>query len=174
MHKHEWRLIRATKMINQRPTTEYGCRTCGDVYVTHTGEEPSVLREDTMAIPKLHVKKGDIVRVVLEGEVKNVTESSFLIGDDISYSNRIWNNSNHVMKAEVIRHSYSVGDRLDRNELARWNPPSGTVVSHEPSMAGIARRWMKLNESERWVDQRGIFDMIAAMPNTYYTIEVIA
>jgi len=174
MHKHQWRLVQAMKMIDQPPTVEYQCRTCGARYTTHTGEEPSVLREDIMPIIN-KPKPGDTVEVTIRGVVTSTAPAGFHIRTDKENDLRMaqayrnfYYEEPALVSVTIIRRAYWVGNIINRNDIMTWNPPSGTVIIQD----GIS--WMKIDRGmAQWVDSTGTYAEPSAMPSGNYRIEVI-
>jgi hypothetical protein len=74
------------------------------------------------------VKKGDRVRVVLEGEVRGVEhDADFVIGP-IGVDNFITQSAQHVVSVEVLAKQFKVGDTVSGDDYAKL--PIGTVVVH--------------------------------------------
>jgi hypothetical protein len=177
MHAHEWRLVRATKMIGQPPIVEYQCRICPDYRTFNTGEALALSREHVM--PIIHKPKlGDIVEVTIKGVVTSTTEAGFHMRtdklDDARFAQTYRNfyyEEPSLVGVTVTKRNRKIGDHVNRNELMAWDPTAGTVITQDSNDI----TWMKIARGlSQWVNSLGTYAEPSAMPGGDYRIEAIA
>jgi hypothetical protein len=116
-------------------------------------------------------RKGDTVRLTIEGVVTYTEGSGFTVDDTPRTANGVFFRYDNpsLKNVEVTQRKYQIGDRVHHFVLDVWAPAAGTLIQHTTS-PGHAR-FMKMKTGDHWVDEMGVILKAAqTMPVGEYQI----